>query len=55
MLALRPDIPIIITTGYSEKLNEASIRSLGFSGIAYKPLIIKELATIVRQTLDQGE
>ncbi len=55
MLALRPDIPIIITTGYSEKLNEPSIRSLGFAGIAYKPLIIKELATIVRQTLDKDE
>jgi CheY-like chemotaxis protein len=53
ILSLRPDIPIIICTGYSEKLTEASIRSLGFTGIAYKPLIMKELATIVRQSLDR--
>jgi CheY-like chemotaxis protein len=55
IFALRPDIPIVICTGYSEKLTEASIRSLGFTGIAYKPIIMKELATIVRQSLDKGE
>ncbi len=55
ILALRPDIPIIICTGYSEKLNEVNIHSLGFAGIAYKPLIIKELAELVRKTLDRDE
>ena len=53
ILTLRPDIPIIICTGYSEKLTEMNIRSLGFAGIAYKPLIIKDLAEMVRQTLDE--
>jgi CheY-like chemotaxis protein len=53
ILAIRPDIPVVICTGYSEKLTEASIRSMGFSEIAYKPLIIRELAAIVRQTLDR--
>jgi CheY-like chemotaxis protein len=55
ILALRSDIPIVICTGYSEKLTEASIRSLGFAGIAYKPLIMKDLASIVRQSIDKGE
>jgi PAS domain S-box-containing protein len=55
ILALRPDIPIVICTGYSEKLTEASIRSLGFSGIAFKPIIMKDLASIVRRSLDKGE
>ncbi len=53
ILALRPHIPIVICTGYSEKLTEASIRSLGFTGIAYKPLIMKDLASIVRHSLDR--
>ncbi len=51
MLTVRQDIPIIICTGYSEKLTEESIRSLGFAGIAHKPLIIRDLAKLVRQTL----
>lgn len=53
ILALRPNIPIIICTGFSEKLTDVNIRSLGFAGIAYKPLVIKELAKLVRQALDE--
>jgi CheY-like chemotaxis protein len=52
MLAIRPDIPVIICTGYSEKINEDSIQSMGLAGIAYKPLIIRDLAELIRQTLD---
>jgi len=52
LLAIRPNIPIIICTGYSEKINADSIQSMGLAGIAYKPLIMKDLADLIRRTLD---
>jgi PAS domain S-box-containing protein len=54
LLAIRPDIPIIICTGYSEKVDPESIRSMGLAGLAYKPLITRDLAELIRQILDQG-
>jgi PAS domain S-box-containing protein len=55
LLAVRPDIPIIICTGYSEKVDAESIRSMGLAGLVYKPLIMKDLAKLIRRILDQGE
>jgi CheY-like chemotaxis protein len=54
-LAVRPDIPVIICTGYSEKVDEESIRSMGLAGLVYKPLIMKDLAQLIRRSLDQGK
>ena len=53
LLAVRPGLPVIICTGYSHKLNQASIKDLGIAGLVYKPLIMKELAQVIRQTLDR--
>jgi PAS domain S-box-containing protein len=53
LMAVRPDIPVIICTGYSEKIDADSMRSLGLSGIAYKPLATRDLAELVRRALDQ--
>jgi PAS domain S-box-containing protein len=53
LLAIRPEIPIIICTGYSEKVDAESIRSMGLAGLVYKPLIMKDLAELIRRILDQ--
>jgi PAS domain S-box-containing protein len=53
LLAIRPDIPIIVCTGYSEKVDAESIRSMGLAGLAYKPLITRDLAELIRRALDQ--
>jgi PAS domain S-box-containing protein len=50
---IRPQIPVIICTGYSQKLSQASAESIGVAGIAYKPLIMKELAGLIRAALDK--
>ena len=49
---VRPDIPIIIATGYSEQLNEATAKAIGISGIAMKPVVMQNLAEMVRKALD---
>jgi PAS domain S-box-containing protein len=53
LLAVRPDLPIIICTGYSDKVDPESIRSMGLAGLVYKPLIMRDLADLIRQILDK--
>lgn len=52
MLALRPDIPIILATGYSKKMTEAKSKEIGVKAFALKPLVMEELANLIRQVLD---
>ncbi len=52
MLALRPDLPIILATGYSDGFTEAQARKMGLRGYALKPLVMDELAKLVRSVLD---
>jgi len=53
LIAGRPDVPIILCTGYSELISEEKAREIGISAFAMKPLDGSELATQVRQVLDQ--
>lgn len=55
LLALRPDLPVIICTGFSELIDEEKARELGARALMMKPLTKKELACAVRQVLDQGQ
>lgn len=49
---VRPDIPIIMCTGFSEIMNEEKARQLGINKLVMKPVTIKELAQSVREVLD---
>ena len=52
MLASRPDIPIVICTGYSERITEDMIERLKIKALIMKPLVRAEMALAVRQALD---
>jgi PAS domain S-box-containing protein len=52
MLALRPDLPIILASGYSDGFTEAQAKKMGFRGYALKPLVMEALAQLVRNVLD---
>ena len=54
MLAIRPDIPVIICTGYSSSVSEEKARSFGIRGFAMKPLSIKQISTLIRKVLDEA-
>jgi PAS domain S-box-containing protein len=49
---IRPDIPIIICTGYSDELEVERAAALGISRMVMKPLGMNELADAVRSALD---
>jgi PAS domain S-box-containing protein len=52
--ALRPELPIIICTGYSELLNPAETRELGIKEILGKPLSLTLLAETVKRVLQSN-
>lgn len=45
--SIRPDLPIILSTGYSKTINESELRMAGISHFLPKPLKINELATLL--------
>jgi CheY-like chemotaxis protein len=49
---IRPDIPIILCTGYSETISQEKAESMGIHGFVMKPLSKNELAEAVRRVLD---
>jgi DNA-binding NtrC family response regulator len=53
LLQIRPEIPIILCTGYSSLITEAEARSIGIKGFAMKPLAKKNIAVLIRNVLDK--
>ncbi|MCP3891928.1 MAG: response regulator [Desulfobulbaceae bacterium] len=52
MLQIRPDIPIILCTGYSTIISEEKAKSMGIKAFALKPLAKKDIAKLIRKVLD---
>ena len=52
MLRLRPDLPVIIYTGFSRQVSEQTLAELGVRKLLIKPLVKSELARAVREALD---
>jgi CheY-like chemotaxis protein len=53
MMEIRPDIPIILYTGYSEHITEKRAKSIGIREFILKPFEIKDMARIIRTVLDK--
>ncbi|WP_051261895.1 PAS domain-containing hybrid sensor histidine kinase/response regulator [Desulfovibrio inopinatus] len=47
ILAKRPDIPVILCTGYEDLVNHEDARNVGVSAILNKPLTMTELGTTI--------
>ena len=53
ILAIRPDIPIILGTGHSAAVTPKIAKKAGIKEFVMKPIARPELARIVRKTLDK--
>ena len=51
MMKIRPELPVILCTGYSSQINREKAIKCGIQGFVNKPLVRKELAEIVRCVL----
>jgi signal transduction histidine kinase/CheY-like chemotaxis protein len=54
LLKIRPDIPIILCTGYSSKITDKMAKEIGLADFFMKPFDTEQLAMIVRKTLDRA-
>jgi PAS domain S-box-containing protein len=52
---IRPDLPIIITTGYSEKMSPEKAKKMGIQDFVLKPLSYRDLTQRIRRAIDQKE
>jgi PAS domain S-box-containing protein len=52
ILKIRPDMPTILCTGFSEKIDKERSKELGISAYIVKPLDRRNLAQLVRKVLD---
>ena len=51
---LRPRLPVILCTGYSEMLDEAAALAAGIKAFVMKPFSVKEIAETIRAALEGG-
>jgi CheY-like chemotaxis protein len=52
-LTIRPDLPIILSTGYSSQASEEEALRVGIRRFIMKPVDIGQLAAAIREILDQ--
>ncbi len=52
ILTIRYDIPIILCTGFSEKIDKKMAKEIGIKSFLTKPIVRGEIANVVRQILD---
>ena len=53
IMAIRPDIPIILCTGFSERITEERAKEMGIKAFVMKPFAIRDFASTIRKVLDQ--
>lgn len=53
IMRIRPDIPVILCTGFSERIDEERARGMGIRAFMQKPLAMRDLALTLRKVLDQ--
>ena len=53
ILRIRPDIPIILCTGFTEAISEKTARAIGIREFVMKPIVRQKMAVIIRRVLDQ--
>ncbi len=53
LINIRPDIPILICSGFNSDMSDEKAASLGVKGFLSKPVVMKDIARNVRQVLDK--
>ena len=53
LISIRPDIPIIVCTGYSDRIDTDIANDIGIRELVMKPVVMKEIAQSIRRVLDE--
>jgi PAS domain S-box-containing protein len=54
IMKIRPDIPVILSTGYSSDITEEMAEKKGIRKLLMKPVRLKKLANTIRSVLDES-
>ena len=54
VLRIRPDLPVVLTTGFSKTMTEERCKELGIRELVMKPSSAAELGAAIRRALDGG-
>jgi len=54
MHTLRPNLPIILCSGYSDSISKEKALEMGIHDCLMKPIALKDLAQIIRKVIDNG-
>ena len=54
LMLIRPNIPVIICTGFSEILSEEKAKAIGIREYISKPVVKSEISKAIRNILDHG-
>ena len=54
VLSLRPELPVIMATGYSEIIDKEKAERLGIREFIFKPVKKEQLSQVLRKVLDYG-
>jgi len=52
MKKIRPDIPIILCTGFSDQVDKEKSKAFGFNDFVMKPVIMRDIADAIRKIFD---
>jgi len=52
IIGVRPGFPIILCTGFTEKISEDTVKSMGIRALLMKPVTLRDLAETVREVLE---
>jgi len=55
LISIRSDIPIIICTGFSKRIDREKSEVMGIKGFLMKPIIKSDMAQMVRKVLDEAK
>ncbi|MHC4455625.1 MAG: hybrid sensor histidine kinase/response regulator, partial [Planctomycetota bacterium] len=55
IMDIRPDMPVILCTGYSELITEESTKEKGIRELVMKPLVTRQFAKTIRRVLDGSD
>ena len=53
LMQIRPDIPVILCTGFSSMIDEQKALGMGIRAFVSKPVLKRELAETIRKVLDE--
>ena len=53
LMQARSDIPVILCTGFSSRINENKALSIGIRAFISKPILKQEIAETIRKVFDE--